>query len=92
MPIKDFDFCLKNPVERISFSSSPCVAPAMARASGNLANRAGVTRFTLASVDWAERMVATSSSYGVAMHQLRIGIRVVPIERIEDLVTVRGVS
>ena len=34
------------------------------RASGSAANSAGVTRFTILSVHWADRMVATTSSHG----------------------------
>jgi hypothetical protein len=34
IPISDFDFCRKNPVETIIFSSSGVFAAASARASG----------------------------------------------------------
>ena len=34
MPINDFDFCRKKPVERIIFSSSGVLAAASAAASG----------------------------------------------------------
>ena len=62
MPMSDFDFCRKNPVEWICGSSSAGVAFASAVASGYRLNSAGVTMFTRWSVDCADRIVATSSS------------------------------
>jgi hypothetical protein len=62
MPIRDFDFCRKNPVDLICFSSDAGRAEASAEAFGYFAKSAGVTMFTRASVDCADRIVATSSS------------------------------
>ena len=56
----------KKPVERISCSSSAGSAAAKAAALRYFANSAGVTLFTRSSVHCAERIVATSSSSGVA--------------------------
>ena len=62
MPINDLAFWRKKPVAWIRVSSSAASAPAIALASGKRANRAGVTRFTRASVDWADNIVAASNS------------------------------
>ena len=55
----------KKPVGRTISSTSARSAAAIAVASGKRANRAGVTRFTRLSVDWALSTVATRSSKGV---------------------------
>src|SRR6266513_3612146 len=52
----------KNPVLWISCSRTCGSALAKSRAVWYFANSAGVTILTRASVDWAERIVATSSS------------------------------
>ena len=62
MPISDFAFCRKKPVETISFSSAAGRALAKAGASGYRAKSPGVTMLTRASVDCADRIVAISSS------------------------------
>ena len=62
MPTRLRDFIRKNPVERICGSSSSGSALASAAAFGYRAKSAGVTTLTRASVDCAERIVATSSS------------------------------
>ena len=62
MPSSAFDFWRKKPVETICFSSDACLARASAWASGYFAKSAGVTMFTRASVDCADRIVATSNS------------------------------
>jgi hypothetical protein len=65
IPTTALAFWRKKPVCTISGSISAGSTAANARASGYAAKSAGVTRFTRASVDCAERMVATSSSKGV---------------------------
>ena len=62
IPMMDLVLFRKNPVLWISCSSTAGSAPARSRAERYFANRAGVTMLTRASVDWADRMVATSSS------------------------------
>ena len=62
IPSSDFALLRKNPVERISASSSAWSARARALGSGNRSNSDGVTVFTRASVHCAERIVATRSS------------------------------
>ena len=60
--MSDLAFARKKPVEWIAFSRSRGFAFASACAVGYFLNSAGVTMFTPASVDCAERIVATSSS------------------------------
>lgn len=55
-------FWRKNPVGRMSASSSCGSARAKSSGVRKRAKSCGVTRLTMASVHWAERMVATSSS------------------------------
>lgn len=55
-------FDRKNPVACTSVSSSVGSAAARSSAVGYRAKSAGVTRFTFASVDCADRIVATSNS------------------------------
>ena len=55
----------KNPVGLRIASISSRSASAYACAVGYLAKRVGVTLFTVTSVVWADRMVATSNSSGV---------------------------
>ena len=57
----------KNPVGRISASTSSTGASANESASGKRANSAGVVRFTRSSVHWADRMVAASSWNGIGV-------------------------
>ena len=64
IPSNDFALLWKNPVGRISASSTAGLAAASARACGNRSKSAGVTMLTRASVHCAERIVATSNSYG----------------------------
>ena len=61
MPTRLRALARKNPVERISVSTSARSAAASDGASGYRANSAGVVRLTRTSVHWAERMVAASS-------------------------------
>src|SRR5881394_1143327 len=61
IPMMDLVLLRKNPVLWISCSSTAGSALARSRVERYFANRAGVTRLTRASVDWADRMVATSS-------------------------------
>src|SRR3954469_21986911 len=58
----DFDLLRKNPVERMSGSSSSGFKRAKCCGVGYFLKMAGVTMFTRASVHCADRMVATSSS------------------------------
>ncbi len=61
-----FALIRKKPVDRISFSSSSLSAEANAAAVGYFLNSPGVTLFTLSSVHWAARMVATRIWKGVS--------------------------
>ena len=61
-PTTDFDLLRKNPVERMSGSSCSGLSAAKSRTVGYFLNITGVTLLTPTSVDWAERIVATSSS------------------------------
>src|SRR5581483_11642589 len=61
-PTTDFDLLRKNPVERTSGSSSSGRKAAKSCTVGYFLKITGVTLFTFTSVDWAERMVATSNS------------------------------
>src|SRR5262247_1301064 len=56
----------KKPVLWISLWNTAGSAAAYSAAFRYFANNAGVTMFTRASVDWADRIVATSSSSGLA--------------------------
>src|SRR5947199_76799 len=60
----DFVLLRKNPVLWISCSSTLGSAAAKSRAVRYFVKRAGVTMFTRASVDCADRIVATSRSSG----------------------------
>ncbi len=62
-PWIDFDLFRKNPVVRITSSSSGREAAAIAAGVGYIPNSVGVTRFTRASVHCADRIVATVSSH-----------------------------
>ena len=61
MAVIEFDFALKNPVDRIRSSSSSGFAAAYAAASGYFAKTVGVTMLTRLSVLCAERTVATEA-------------------------------
>ena len=63
-PMIERVFARKKPVVTMIGSMSAGLAAASARASGYFANRLGVTMFTRASVDCAERIVAINSSNG----------------------------
>ena len=68
---------LWKPGGEITSASSGLVAPRRApRASGQRRNSPGVTSLTRASVHWAERITATSSSHGVAVVAARAGLGV----------------
>jgi hypothetical protein len=54
-------FALKKPVDRITASTSACVAAASTAAVGQRLKRSTVTAFTRLSVHWAERIVAINS-------------------------------
>ena len=61
-PRSERAFWLWKPVGKIAFAISPSSASANAAGVGKRANSSGVTMLTRASVHWAERIVATSSS------------------------------
>src|SRR5260370_42219937 len=61
-PTSDFDLLRKNPVGRMSGSSSSGFNAAKAAGVGYFLNNSGVTLLTVASVHCAERIVATSNS------------------------------
>ena len=63
-PASERDFARKKPVDWICGSSSSVVAFASDWALGYRLKSAGVTWFTRSSVHCADRIVATSSSYG----------------------------
>ena len=62
MPMIDLVLLRKNPVVRISSSTSAGSAAARSSGRGYRANSAGVTMLTRSSVVWADRIVAVSSS------------------------------
>ena len=64
-PTTDFDLLRKNPVERMSGSSSSGCKAAKCSGVGYFLKRIGVTMFTRTSVHCAERMVATSNSHAL---------------------------
>ena len=74
----------RSPVERISASTSERSAAARAGAAGKRRNRAGVTWLTRASVHWAERIVATSSSKGLRVVERAGGLGVGLLQGVED--------
>lgn len=63
-PRSAYPFMLKKPVDRISSSTCPAGAEAIAAGVGYVANSRGVTIFTRSSVHCAERIVAERSSNG----------------------------
>ena len=63
--MSDLALARKKPVGRRISSRSSGAAAAMSSGVGYLAKSAGVVWFTLRSVVWAERTVATSSSKGL---------------------------
>ena len=60
-PVMFLDLLRKKPVERISSSKAACGRAAKSCGVGYFRNSSGVTLFTLSSVHWAERIVATSN-------------------------------
>src|SRR6184192_3525784 len=72
IPMMDLVLLRKNPVLWISCSSTAGSALAKSRAERYFANRAGVTMLTRASVDWADRMVATSSSSALSWRSAHV--------------------
>src|SRR5579862_584873 len=63
-PTIDFVLLRKNPVDLMIVSTSPGFANAKLAGVGKRANNPGVTRFTVRSVLWALRIVATNSCHG----------------------------
>ena len=72
----DFAFCRKKPVGRTSASTSAGSAAASFSGVPQRRNSSGVTRFTIASVHCADRIVATSSWKGVSKWSAHVRIRV----------------
>ncbi len=84
MLISDFDFCRKNPVERISFSSSGVSAAASARGVGITREQRRRDEVDARIGRLCRQDRRHQQLKGIAVNELRIGIRMMPIERVED--------